>query len=348
MSTAPPVALSPLVDANTDGSSVAKPFINARPPFDDLGADIILRSSSGVDFYLSRPILSFASPFFDTMFSLPLPQAGAVQEMKDGKPVISVEEDEDTLDLLLKYCYPRWCTTLELEKTSFEKLISARQAAEKYEMEGVENRIREELIAERFLAKDPLRMYAIALRYRLERETRVAAKATLRLPILGRQYFDELEYISAGAHHRLQVYHLKCAEVAKKVATNLDWMTADKYVWFECNGECRNQASYTINYTPEVVTISGNRRKWVLSRWWWEYMTQAGRALAERPLGATVTDPDLMDDALGKASGCGFCRGRAFKEMRAFANVFSDEVDKAIAEVGQVPLMSTTILIAQS
>ncbi|KAG5654176.1 hypothetical protein H0H81_006558 [Sphagnurus paluster] len=305
----------------------------ARAPFDDVSADIILRSRvSSVDFHVSKTILAFASPFFHSMFSLP--QAGGSQGV-DEKPIIPVDEDDATLDLLLRYCYPRWCSIKE--EASLERLLYAIQAAVKYQMEGVEKSIREELVATRFLEKEPLRMYAIALRHNLEEETRLAAKATLRLPVLGRQYFEELEYITAGAHHRLQEYHLKCAEVARRVANNLEWMSADKYVWFECSGECRNQPPAV--YTPQAVTISGNRRKWVLSGWWWEYMALAGTTLAERPSGTTVTDSDLMDDALGKASGCGFCRGRAFKEMRAFSRAFAAEVDKATAKASLLSLL---------
>ncbi|OSD05502.1 hypothetical protein PYCCODRAFT_1465386 [Trametes coccinea BRFM310] len=45
----------------------------ASPPFDQPSADIVLRSSDGVDFHVHSQILAQASPFFATMFSLPQP-----------------------------------------------------------------------------------------------------------------------------------------------------------------------------------------------------------------------------------------------------------------------------------
>ncbi|RDB23797.1 hypothetical protein Hypma_008966 [Hypsizygus marmoreus] len=318
--------------STTHSPSVADPtrqsmtlFIKTHPIIDDLDSDLVLRSRCGVDFYVLKGILAFASPVFKTMFTLP--QDGVSQEMKDGLAVISVEEEAETLGILLGFCYPRWCTASE--DVSLEKLIDVREAATKYGMDGVENHIRGKFVDERFIRKEPLRMYAITLRHSLETEVRMAARATLRLPILGRQYFEELECITAGDYHRLQVYHVQCAEAASKVAKSLEWMTEERYIWFECNGDCRAQG----NGSGPLLTISGNRRKWVLSKWWWDFMGQAATALAERPSGKTITDSKLMDEALMKASDCRACRGQAFGEMRAFADAFALEVDRVTAEV---------------
>ncbi|KZP05265.1 hypothetical protein FIBSPDRAFT_680381, partial [Athelia psychrophila] len=58
--------------------------------FDDHKADVILRSSNNVDFRCYKVLLSFASTFFDGMFSLPQPN-GADSDgdaMKDGLHVV--------------------------------------------------------------------------------------------------------------------------------------------------------------------------------------------------------------------------------------------------------------------
>ncbi|KAG6903655.1 hypothetical protein DXG01_016000, partial [Tephrocybe rancida] len=107
----------------------------APPPFDDQKADIILRSNiSAVDFYVFKAFLSYASPFFESMFSLP--HGSAAREDKDGKPVIPVEEDAETLAVLLKHCYPLWSSYFG--ESTLEELLKAREASEKYQMEGVE------------------------------------------------------------------------------------------------------------------------------------------------------------------------------------------------------------------
>ncbi|KAJ7739358.1 hypothetical protein B0H16DRAFT_1729451 [Mycena metata] len=70
------------------------PFANAP------GADTILRSADGVDFYVHRAILSLVSPVFEMMFQLPQPDdAPAV-------PVIDVQELSAVLDRVLRFFYP--------------------------------------------------------------------------------------------------------------------------------------------------------------------------------------------------------------------------------------------------
>ncbi|KAJ7501149.1 hypothetical protein B0H11DRAFT_755389 [Mycena galericulata] len=70
------------------------------PPFDEVGTDIILRSSDGVDFHVYRVVLSLASPFFKQMFSLPQPESAT------PVPVIPVAEASGILDLVLRLWYP--------------------------------------------------------------------------------------------------------------------------------------------------------------------------------------------------------------------------------------------------
>jgi BTB/POZ domain len=310
-------------------------FQNAGYPFEDrLGdADVILRSTkSNVDFYVLKTFLSYASPFFKQMFTLP--QDGVNQDMKDGLPIIPVEEDEETVNLLLIRCYPRFLAQPD-KNPDLGSLILVLEASRKYQMEDVEKYIRAEVVAERFMTSQPMRVYAIAIRHGLVREATLAARETLRLPLLGREYIDELEDITAGALYRLQSFHMLCSDAAVHVATHLEWLTSDKFTWFEC-AEC---SRFSVNTSITPVTIAGHRRKRVLSKWWADYMTQATAALGTKPSGATVIHVELMDDALRKANQCSSCRGRVFEEMREFSGAFATEVDRATSDVS-IPIIS--------
>lgn len=305
---------------------------SAPAPFNDIEADVILRSNDDVEFLIFKMFLSYASPFFKQMFTLP--QGQGEQNMKDGRPIVAVTEDSKTIRLLLQYCYPRWED--EEEPPNLETLISVLQVSIKYDMAGVEKRVRAALVAPRFITDDPVRLYAMTLHRGLAAEARIAAKETLRLPILGRKYVPELELISAGAHYRLQEYHVKCAELASGVAKSLEWVLVENYIWFECT-ECRGNLGN--------VTISGNRRKWITSKWWLDYMTHAAARLADMPSGASVLSPDLIDETLGKASLCSCCRGRAFREIRLFSEAFAAEVDRVTAGVGAFDCLEYTQVI---
>ena len=65
-------------------------------------ADVILRSGGPkvVEFKVHRATLSIASPVFETMFSLPQPEAGK------ALPVCDLSEDANTVDALLRLIYP--------------------------------------------------------------------------------------------------------------------------------------------------------------------------------------------------------------------------------------------------
>ncbi|ESK89344.1 hypothetical protein Moror_16262 [Moniliophthora roreri MCA 2997] len=289
-----------------------------EPPFNHPDADVIVRSiSSKVDFRVIRSFLSFASPVWQSM--LLMPQAEGSKEMKDGLAIIPLEEDHDTLETLLRFCYPLGAGAtmppLQFAAEVFE-------AARKYCLDGVESAMMKQ-ITELYLHTQPLHLFAFATRFGMYDERRIAARQTLCMPLLERSYIDELEWITAGSYIRLQEYHIRCGEVASNLAQNLDWVTRDSYVWFECT-ECARRDGATW-----VVTISENRRKWVYSKWWQDFMTVMGRALRERPSPATVKDQGLVDEALGKAcAACQVCRTRVFGEMREFCELLAEEVDE--------------------
>ncbi|KAJ6491647.1 hypothetical protein C8R47DRAFT_955073, partial [Mycena vitilis] len=71
----------------------AFPFVNAP------GADAILQSSDGADFYVHRHILALVSPIFRDMFTLPQPESTA------AIPSIPLQEDSVVLDRALRFFY---------------------------------------------------------------------------------------------------------------------------------------------------------------------------------------------------------------------------------------------------
>lgn len=305
-------------------------IVDAGPPFDDPGADIILRSKDCIDFRVLKVFLSYASPMFAAMFTLPQPQGQNTEgPSRDGIPVVVMEEGKGTVEAIVRCCYPRGA----MEEPTFDTLgdvVDALKASRKYEMDGVETCIRKVLVEPRFVEKEPLRVFSIALSNSLEMETKIAGRQTLRLPLLGRQYVPELEFISGGAYHRLQAYHQRCSDLARNVAMakSMEWVTKDTFVWLDCTA-CIPRAS------PVCVNISGNRIKWVYSRWWIEFMHDAQAALQERPFGATVQCPKMLAQALIRANGCTNCQSRALIDMNEFCEEFAAEVNRAVSEVSR-------------
>ncbi|KAK7692603.1 hypothetical protein QCA50_004235 [Cerrena zonata] len=160
---------------------MSAPRVIAQSPFNDITASIILRSCDNVDFYVYKEILKATSPFFRTMFSLPQPSPTSDQlvdstaSMEDeispeGLLIIPIPEDSETLDYILRLCYPLRAPARLTLLSLAEKVLTA---ALKYEMDKVVGLAREDLLE---LGKSsPMRLYMFSCKHGLENEACTAA-----------------------------------------------------------------------------------------------------------------------------------------------------------------------------
>lgn len=163
----------------TDGSSTAS------SPFDsDSGADVVLLSSDGFEFRARMAILSFASPVFNDMFSLPQPGSDKEKQYPHHKPplpLIQLSETKVVIDILLRYCYP---VPLARGMEDYDVAVAARSAAEKYDMDYIKGEI-DNYIEEHF-GGDPryrLLLYREACERREDAQARFQALYCLRFPL---------------------------------------------------------------------------------------------------------------------------------------------------------------------
>ncbi|OBZ68652.1 hypothetical protein A0H81_11054 [Grifola frondosa] len=126
--------------------------------FDTDDVDVVLRSSDNVDFLAHKTILSVASPIFKMVFRMPQPvvyEDGAIHP-ETGLPLVPLEEDHRTLDILLRMCYPCHRMTPLL----LDDIRPILRAAHKFELEQIITQIRG--ILTMFMPAEPLRVFAIA------------------------------------------------------------------------------------------------------------------------------------------------------------------------------------------
>lgn len=140
-------------------------------------ADFVVCSSNAVRFKCHRLFLQEASPVFRTMLSLPQPQTTLSSTPADAAkpPSIDLPEDGKTLEILLRLIYPMTHPHLD----SLTMLATVLFAAEKYDMAGVISALRLHLRDERFLASNPVHVYALACRFAFAYEAKLASRATL-------------------------------------------------------------------------------------------------------------------------------------------------------------------------
>ena len=124
----------------------------ALPPFDNPTVDTILRCRDGVHFHVRRAVLSEASPVFSDMLGAAASQAGeeadsdragSELEFYDGKPIITVTEDSDVIDPLLRLCYPIADPVLK----DLQDIRPVLAAAMKYQMEEATTLLKNPLLS---------------------------------------------------------------------------------------------------------------------------------------------------------------------------------------------------------
>ncbi|KAF9530322.1 hypothetical protein CPB83DRAFT_735273, partial [Crepidotus variabilis] len=182
-------------------------------PFDDNRADFVLISSDNTAFYVYSSLLSLVSPVFQVMFTLP---QGVEQELYKGKPFVKVTDKARKLQLILTWCDPR-CSTLPIEDP-----LAVLEIADKYGMEDIMKNVTAALLeAKHLIAENPLRIFAIAVRFRQKKLAEVAATEAIKVSFCQWKRCEEMKHISAFAYDSLIGYRVRCCAAAKKAVTDL-------------------------------------------------------------------------------------------------------------------------------
>jgi hypothetical protein len=122
-----------------------------------------------------------SSPFLDDMFSLPQPQPSD-KDVVNGLPVVRLSEDAEVLNSLISMLYP----IPSVLPNSYDKALTLLAASQKYDMVGVQSRIRAEIQSKIFPAltgPETFRSYAISSSGKLPSEIGRLARLTLDFPM---------------------------------------------------------------------------------------------------------------------------------------------------------------------
>ncbi|KAI0057450.1 hypothetical protein BV25DRAFT_1920157 [Artomyces pyxidatus] len=293
----------------------------AGPPFDDAHADIILRSSDNVDFHVHKLLLSMASPVFSDMFSAPRlasSSSSTGDEMKDGLPIIHVTEDEHTIELMLKFCYPRTCCPSP-SLNDFDSISRAMHVANKYQVDficdAVVFRLEDDVTP--VDSENVERLYALAWMLRMRRFVLAAARRTLSSPEQIFTDFEELGHIPALALTRLARYQCDCGKAATSSTSDLTWIDSGDLPSMGRCGTCSNsQYSY-----------SG----------WTAYLADINARLTRAPSHRTCIDPiSSIASAVNKSSQCKNCSritSSVFAALASFQERLAAEVKRRVSLV---------------
>ena len=184
----------------------APPNRNAESPYDSTArnADIILRSSDLINFYVLKSFLSYVSPFFEDMFSLP---STTTNEIMNDFPVIAVAETSETIRLLLDLIYPH------VDKPQIDNValfLKVCKATQKYCMDIIENGLRKQIVTSHLTVSEPLRVYAVAIDLGWEEVALIAARNASKISLDKLPRAEELQNISGSGFFRFLDYKLRC------------------------------------------------------------------------------------------------------------------------------------------
>ncbi|KAG1812918.1 uncharacterized protein BJ212DRAFT_439727 [Suillus subaureus] len=312
----------------------------ASSPFDHPKADIILRSSDGVDFRVFKLFLTLASPFFETMFELPQPAAGTNDDSNDDLPVISVQEDSKTLDTFLRFCYP---STLA-EDPSLESLKDIKAilgVARKYSLNLIERKVCQALASPKVLEAEALRCFAIARNAGLKHETITAARYTLRQPLIP-TWFAEIEMITASDLLALLTYHKKCSIAVAPLLLNFNWVMnhygiSNRNHWLVSVVSGRRHGPGPNSYITTNCTCARSAKfmLWEMAplSWWATYMDETFELLRDTPSGAIVKLEAEKTIQKVRNEGCAICSVVVKANMEEFGDLLALEVEKATASI---------------
>jgi hypothetical protein len=316
---------------NAENDCQVATITDAKAPFDNPDAELIIRSSDNVDFRVFKSFLSVASSVFKDMFALPQGPVGVTdQEMRDGLPVIQITEESRIVETLLRFCFPNILTSVPVLKT-VDEMLPMLEVSIKYGIGILENRMRETLFSPPVVKEGAMKLFVIAFQHGWEKETRVAARYTLYQPVWERLYVVELESITGGDLHRLQQYRLSCRTAAIQVATTFDWIPYSVPRWLECLS-----CGETMKHGFSEFKPGG---------WWVRYVEAAANELAKRPLGGTVLEPELVKGALQQANSCQSCCQKKEIDVRfkEFCRMFAAEIERVVSKVSSIPIDQSAI-----
>ena len=189
----PPV---PLAMSFGELSTTATDMIPLSTDFCADNADIVIRAAGTLDFRAHKLILSFASPIFKDMFTLPQPPPDTPGDL----PRVDVQDSAKAWKAILQTIYPFLPNPIVDTLDDLESLLSA---ARRYEMKPVIEIHKKAFEHREFIEKDPLRLYTLACACGFEDQATYVARNAELLTITRRPEPGDLSTLTFEAYRRL-------------------------------------------------------------------------------------------------------------------------------------------------
>ena len=326
-------------------ASIDKPT-TASPPFDDPKADLIIRSSDNIHFCVHKKLLSIVSPVFEGMFTLP---DDTSQELYDGRPCVPVSDHSRHLFCLLSWCDPR----CKRPPATLENIIMTLEIADKYAMDSIFAHAKKDLLGYNpsvGAVNEPLMVFAIAIRFRLDEIAQKAARDTLRLPIAFFRVGTTLKHISVSALQNLYNYHHSCKMAVQDILARPLWVQVMNSIAEIMSHSTQptklvEKQPHTHDHGVEYfllrrVLVTDNNALWFSTEqtapWWSQFMNTMMYRLLDQP--GAFSDPHnskFFEEIQRSISldKCRHCRNHGYARLNRVSKHLSSLIDTIVSTV---------------
>ena len=283
-----------------------------------------------------------SSPFFDDMFSLPQPQPSD-KEVVDGLPVVGLPENAEVLSSLITMLYP----IPSKLPNAYDKALMLLAATQKYEMVGLQSRIRLEIQSREFptlTGPETFRSYAISSSGQLPSEAEKLARLTLEFPMTFEHLCDELPSFRGWALRDLVNYRKRCRDnIVSCFESFLNLSQPPFNIWIPCNtsatntssGYCYNcRRSYSDSYASNMSQATGSSPPW-LTLLFQTHINESREAFSKRlfnPQSVRELYLSALNAHIGP-SGCISCTKVHTQNGEKFCKELTDRLTLALSEV---------------
>lgn len=181
----------------------------------------------------------------------------------------------------------------------------------------------------------PGTVYALACGYQLTEVANIAARASLKRPLLQETIpREDLILISGYDYDRFISYHRLCSGIASQTATSFDWMTHPSDLSMPAqNMSCR--CPFTGIYSPSGGPAPGNNWDQSVLDWVLDFMKDCAEELKTTPNWDVMMRKGtvMMSASVAAVSSqCPYCQNEVEK-LPIFAEHIGRQVDAEIASV---------------
>ena len=202
-------------------------------------ADVILRTSGGKELHAHKLILSFASPVFRDMFSIPQSSVGSSQT-----PIIDVDDPPEALEMFLQIIYP----TPNPPINDFKMYASLLCLKDKYDAKAILDALKYSLP---LLGKSsPLQTYAILCASGQEWEVQNAARRTPFESLIHPDSGPLLNLLTVMQYRRLVAFMVTRDEKTRQIVR---WHKEDSWAISFLGSRCNTVAHKS--YARAIVDV---------------------------------------------------------------------------------------------